>query len=224
MSDIRIYKSDIPNVNGNQLPADINNKALSVVLHRVVMKLRENKFSLGEFDHLYLNFTVCVENGVISPAKRDKDIYHPWYRYYDVGVDDGLYNTLDSEQCIERVISLTEKTLLKHFAFDEDVRNVILSSVAAAKEQKENMLMQYKVKETASRKAVVFLRYLDSGLYFPLLCVYDADGNQLLKKDLPVCADLNAFGTIQLSNKSVTIKPRQNAFTSALIPQSFVLN
>ena len=48
ISDIRVFKSCIPNIDGNALPSDINNKKLNIVLHRIVMKLRENGFSLGE--------------------------------------------------------------------------------------------------------------------------------------------------------------------------------
>ena len=68
-SEIRIYKSDIPNIVGNVLPSSINNKTLNVVLHRIMMKLRENEFSLGEFDHLYINFTTCLDKGFMMPAK-----------------------------------------------------------------------------------------------------------------------------------------------------------
>ena len=81
--------------------------------------------------------------------------------------------------------------------------------------------MRYKSKETANRKAVLYLRLLDSGDYYPLLCVYDADGNELMKKDLSVSADLNPYGTIGLSSKKVIINPKSNAFTTELKPISF---
>lgn len=220
-SDIRIYKSEIPNIVGNVLPSSINNKTLNVVLHRIMMKLRENEFSLGEFDHLYINFTTCLDKGFMMPAKRGRDPHHPWYRYYDIGVDEAFYNELDFEKSIESIILLVEKLLLQYFATDEATQEIVESSIKDAVSQKEDMLMRYKVKETVNRKAVLYLRYLDSGNYYPLLCVYDVEGNELLKKDLSVSSDLNPYGIICLSSKKVIIKQKSNAFTVELKPISF---
>ncbi len=221
ISDIRVYKSCIPNIDGNALPSNINNKKLNIVLHRIVMKLRENGFSLGEFDHLYLNFTMCLDKDYIISSKRQHDPYHTWYRYYDIGVDKAFYDTLDLDQSIESVIMLVEKALLEHFAAEEDMQKIVKSSVNDAMSQKENMLMRYKSKESTNRKAVLYLRLLDSGYYHPLLCVYDLDGNELLKKDLSVSLDLNPYGIICLSSKRVIIKPKTNVLATELKPISF---
>lgn len=221
VSDIRIYKSDISNIVGNVLPSSINNKTLNVVLHRIMMKLRENEFSLGEFDHLYINFTTCLDKGFMMPAKRGRDPHHPWYRYYDIGVDETFYNELDFEKSIESIILLVKKLLLQYFATDEATQEIVESSIKDAVSQKEDMLMRYKVKETVNRKAVLYLRYLDSEDYYPLLCVYDVEGNELLKKDLSVSSDLNPYGIIGLSNKRVIIKPKKNVFSTELKPISF---
>lgn len=221
ISDIRIYKSNMENIDEKPLPSEIDNKALQIIIHRIVMKLREKDFSLGIFDHLYLNFTVCEDENSIVPAKRTVDAYHPWYRYYDIGINEKLYYSLQSENHINIIISFIEKILLQHFTNDEESQNIVTSSIEEAVLQKENMLMQYKVKETKSRKAVLFLRYLDNAHYFPLLCVYDSEGNKLLHKDLHITKDLNLFGTIQLSNKKVTIKPRTNIFSKNLLPITY---
>lgn len=221
ISDIRIFKSQMPNVDGNPLPSDVDNKKLNIVLHRIAMKLRENGFSLGEFDHLYLNLTTCVDKDTVAPAKRKSDSYHSWYRYYDIGVDEAFYEELDLEESIERVVLLVEKALLQCFAHEYSTQENVKSSIIAAVEQKENMLMRYKTKETANRKAILYLRYLDIGKYHPLLCVYDTDGNELLKKDLSVSVDLNQYGSICLSNKKVTVKPKSNVFSDKLKPLVF---
>lgn len=57
LRDIRLFTSQVPNKDGEPLPTAIGNKSLNVQVHRIVMKLRENGFSCGDFDHLYLNFT-----------------------------------------------------------------------------------------------------------------------------------------------------------------------
>ena len=57
IKDIRIYRSKIENIPGNPLPDSFNNFELCCVTSRIVMKLRENGFELGDYDHLYINLT-----------------------------------------------------------------------------------------------------------------------------------------------------------------------
>ena len=57
IKDIRVFRSNNENTGGNPLPNDAANKELDCVIRRIGMKLREERFSLGEFDHLYINFT-----------------------------------------------------------------------------------------------------------------------------------------------------------------------
>ena len=54
------------------------------------MKLRENEFSLGEFDHLYVNFTTSAINGTMNLSDK-VDKYHPWYRYCHVHVEKEVF-------------------------------------------------------------------------------------------------------------------------------------
>lgn len=70
ISDIRIYKSRIENIEGNSLPSNFeSSKTLNAKIKRIVMALREKNFSFGDFDHLYVNFTTCNVNNSISLAK-----------------------------------------------------------------------------------------------------------------------------------------------------------
>lgn len=221
ISDIRVYKSNIENVDGNSTPNSFGNKKLNVILHRIVMKLREAKFSLGEFDHLYLNFTVCLDEGSMQLAKRTIDCYHSWYRWYDVGVSQKLFDSLNEEECIEIVITLLERVLVQFFAEGMNSEQIIKDSISVAVSQGEEMLTYFKEKNAAKNKAVIYLRFLDSGKYYPLLCVYDLEGHEILRKDLPATIDLAPIGEIQLSSKRVTVKPRKSVFTSGLTPITF---
>ena len=99
ISDIRLYKSsDVDKYVG------LTNKSLNIAVRRVVMKLREQKFSLGEFDHLYVNFTVCIPEDKIELVDKI-DSYHPWYRYCNVGVNQHDYEKLnvDTDYVFEKL-------------------------------------------------------------------------------------------------------------------------
>lgn len=223
ISDIRFYKSEKENIDGNSFPSSCCEKSINVSIRRVVMKLRENQFSLGDFDHLYVNFTPCADDGSFCVAKRSVDKNHPWYRFYDVGINPKLFSEIGSSSSFDLVFELTKQLLLKCFSKNEKDDEIILTSFQQAASLGENMLMKYKEKQGAKYCAVVFLRYLDSGEYFPLLCVYDKSQKEVFKTDLPISDNLYALGEIQINSKKVTIKPRKNFFTKDMSPISFEL-
>lgn len=218
IKDIRVDKSDIPNIAGNSLPGSLLSKKVNIYLRRIVMKLRENQFSLGNFHHLYINLTTCQINGGIAMSQRTFD---PKVRYYDVEVSHDFYRRLDTEICDEEIIELVEKVLITCFATDEFNKDKIHECIEEAMSQKENMLMKFKEKRSAKNMAVIYLRLLNNGYYKPLLRVYDLDNHLLLERDLPEMIELLAIGEISLSSKKVTIKPRKSIFAKNLKPMTF---
>lgn len=223
IKDIRIYRSTTENITGNSFPYSFGNKKLNCILHRITMKLREKGFTLGDFDHLYINITTCAVEEKISPAKRDRDKYHPFYRYYDVEVGQDFFDLLETPQCIKPVVEIVEQVLQKYFVTTDFSAEYIHTCVSEAAVQGEKMIMKFKEKRTSKNKAVIYLRYLDNAHYYPLLRVFDLEDNLLLEKDLPETDHLDAYGEIQLSMKKVTVKPRKNCFSDSLEPMSFML-
>lgn len=210
IQDIRIYRCAVENVTG-MYPESFLNIELCAVARRICMKLRENEFSMGDFHHLYINMTTCLEEGTVKPAKREVDRYFPWYRYYDVGVSQQLYDSLETHECIPIVEGLLERVLKSQFSTAEFDECKIADCVSEAITQGKDMLMKFKEKITSKGKAVLYLRYLDNGRYFPLLKVFDADENLILEEDLPESQTLDNYGQISLTSKKVTISPRKNS-------------
>ena len=221
ISDIRLYRSNIPNIDGNSHPSEFAPKQLNIIVTRIVMKLRENGFSLGDFDHLYINFTTCLDNEAIEPAKRSVDASHKWHRYYDVGVTDECYRNLESVNNVEFVIEQIKNVLNDYFCTEANCS--VEPCIEEALNKGEDMLMLYKSKQTFKRKADIYLQLLDNGMYCPNLFVYDEDGAELLHQKLPCTFDLMSLGEIQLSNKKVVVKPRKNSLASQLEPVEFEL-
>lgn len=212
IQDIRVYKSDVENADGNALPHEFASKDLNVVIHRIVMKLREANVTLGEFDHLYLNFTTCLPEGVIQPAARSVDRYHSWYRYYDIGVARDAHDGV--------VLQGVRESLVGHFGAYNDVQT-IERCVDAALQEAEAMTVLHKEKKSAKAAARIYLRYLDNGMYWPLLRVYDVNGTEIFSADLPQMRDLLALGDLQVSSKKVTIKPRKSNLTADMKPMVY---
>ena len=220
ISDIRLYKSEAQNEYGIYMTESFADKKLNAVVERIVMKLRENQFSLGEFDHLYINFTTChMDEQMSLSAKADK--YHPWQKYCSVHIEKDLYHKLGSPETTNIIIRWIRNILVAYFSSKDFNETRILSCIQQAIEQGENMLMKFKEKSNTKRKAVIFLRYLDTCMYYPLLQVYDAEDNLLFEKDLPETLTLDFIGDIQVNTKQVIIKPRKNAFTTQNKPLVF---
>ena len=212
ISDIRLYKSsDVDKYVG------FTNKSLNIVVRRVVMKLREQKFSLGEFDHLYVNFTTCIPEDKIELVDKI-DSYHPWYRYCNIGVNKQDYEKLNTDT--DYIFEKLKLILMSIFSSNENTEKIINTAFLEA-QKGEKMLMLFKEKKTEKVKATIYLRFLDSGKYLPLLCVVDSNNNELLRKNLPETLDFDILGEIQLSSKKVAVKPRKNALATELKPISF---
>lgn len=210
IKDIRLYKDH----------TTFGNKMLNAAIHRIVMKLREQDFSLGDFDHLYINFTVCdVDNGICLSDSVDR--YHPWYRYCDISIRAELFDRLGTPEAQDEILTQIARVLENLFASEDFDSARIRSCIAQAATEGQNMRMKFKEKSTRNRKAVISLRYLDTCQYLPLLEVFDAEDNLLFETDLPQSLTLDFLGEIQLSTKKVTIKPRKNAFTAKLNPLVF---
>lgn len=219
IKDIRLFESTEENVDGYS-PRAYGEKPLLVVLHRVVMKLREQSFTLGDFDHLYINFTTCLPPYDIRPANRSIDRETRWFRFYDVGVSFEFFDLLGTECNADRVLDLIKKTL--YFCCpQEENRLLIEQAFHEAISLGKNMPMKYREKRSANRKAVIYLYYDEQGKYLAELCVTDENGSDLLKKRIRLSSDLLSIGEIQLSSKRVTIKPRKNAFSKNRPPISF---
>lgn len=220
IADIRLFRSEGRNSSGHFDMVSFGDKKLNAVVKRIVMKLREHGFSMGDFDHLYINFTRC-ELSAPMELSREVDRYHPWFRHCHVRVPLEVYESPGTPDSHGHIIPIIGDVLMAFFAradFDEArIRECIQEAVNGG----EGMLMPFKEKATAKRRAVLYLRFLDSCRYAPLLRVYDGAGSLLLERDLPQMVTLDALGELQVGLKKVTVKPRKNALTAGKKPIIF---
>ena len=213
IADIRLFRSEGRTDSGHFDMVSFGDKRLNAVVKRIVMKLRENGFSMGDFDHLYINFTRC-ELSVPMELSREVDRYHPWFRHCHVRVPREVYESLGTPDSHGHIIPIIGDVLTVFFACEDFGEARISDCIREAVTGGEGMLMFFKEKATAKRRAVLYLRLLDSCRYAPLLRVYDGAGSLLLERDLPQMVTLDALGELQVGLKKVTVKPRENACTA----------
>ena len=220
IADIRLFRSEGRNSSGHFDMVSFGDKKLNAIVKRIVMKLRENGFSMGEFDHLYINFTLC-ELPMPMKLAQEVDRYHPWFRNCHVRVSREIYERLGTPEGHEHIISMIGDALTAFFARDDFNADRISHCIREAVTGGEEMLVPFREKTTAKRRAVICLRFLNSCRYAPLLRVYDGEGALLLQRDLPQSVTLDHLGELQVGLKKVTVKPRKNAFTAGKKPIVF---
>lgn len=217
IADIRLYRCERYDALTPPATLPIADKPLSAAVKRIVMKLREGRFSLGEFDHLYCIFTVApLPSEFFLSDRTDRE--HKWYRHCFIRVGEALYGRLGSPAARGETLGLIGTALVTLFATEHLDAAAITSCLTEALEQGEAMRMKFKESRTETRIATIYLRYLDTCLFSPLLQVRDAQGSVLLEKDLPAMLTLDALGSLSLSSHKVTIRPRKNAFTAHMPP------
>lgn len=217
IADIRLYRCERYDALTPPATLPIADKPLSAAVKRIVMKLREGRFSLGEFDHLYCIFTAApLPSEFFLSDRTDRE--HKWYRHCFIRVGEELYRALSTPAARGETLGLIGTALVTLFATEHFDAAAITSCLTEALEQGEAMRMKFKESRTTTRIATLYLRYLDACLFSPLLQVCDTQGSVLLEKDLPAMLTLDALGSLSLSSHKVTIRPRKNAFTAHMPP------
>ena len=98
--DIRYYASEEPNVFGKSLPSSCSRffdfpKSFHYWGARIAQRVGSEGLSLGNFDHLYINFTEALPEGDLQLSNRTPE---KWLRYIDVGVIFNELSQLSEEQ------------------------------------------------------------------------------------------------------------------------------
>lgn len=222
ISDIRFFESNKENIDG-YFPSDlgnifrIDNQKYIVNINRLVLKLREQNFSLPDFDHIYINFSTCIEVGQISIANRTPDIYHPFYRFIDVGMSQEEFNNLSDSAKIERLIKTSVDVIISLFCSNNATVNLVKECANEILKNGEKSILIYKQKENGTYRVQVVVRLLEDGMYCPIIRIFDKNQqllqeylyNRLLTKD----EFIFQFGSINIGKSSITIKPKSNSLS-----------
>lgn len=157
IKDIRLYESDEPNETGYALPRQLGrllpaSPSFSYSAQRIARKLHELQFSIGEADHLYLNFTSCLDAGLIQVSGR-----HPekWLLYMDVGIDEVVFKQ-QSVEAQELWIIDTIFSVLESLCDNNIQQEALLLGKEAWKTFGREMKIHFKTKETLGYEVRVF--------------------------------------------------------------------
>ncbi len=224
ISDIRYFESTKENSDG-YFPSYIGNlfhinyKNFSIINTRFVLKLREKEFLLPDFDHIYVNFTTCLEEGKFELAKRLPDKHHQFYRFIDFGLSPQCFNKLSVQEKNVLLITSVANIIGSLYCKDDNKRKIVRNCADDILKSDENTKIIYKCKKNENFCVQIVVSILDNGLYSPCIRIYD--NNQKLINEyiynIPLRQDefIYQFGSISIGKKSINIKPKNNSLSSS---------
>lgn len=222
--DIRYYASDVPNETGKSLPSSCSRyfdfpKLLHFWGARIATILGSKGFSLGDFDHLYINYTNAISKGSLAFSERTPE---KWLRYIDYGVNfDNLKSLNESElecfvirstfECLQHLCngSIEKKEMIKSAAMDVEKYGTEIELPVRAKETKSySVLVSYKLRpQGACSYGIVNYINHKTGVSFSKRFV-----------DLKGPSDIFPLvGGISVKNEKILIKPRSSFRASLYI-------
>lgn len=213
--DYRLYESAVPNTDGHSLPGQIGKiydydawDCLDIT-QRLLFLLRHRAFSLGNFHHLYLNFTPLLPHGIVKAAQRSSCREDNWLRYADVGCDPEQFNGWDlqnkrnfiTEAFRKATLLFTQEQALVEECFDAVIR------------YGENLEIPYKEKVGNPYTVCVLVKINSEPDFIPVIRIFDADGHEIICRTLKAYGRdsfLHQFGSITIGKRSVRINPRKS--------------
>ena len=220
ISDIRLFESDVPNIDGNHEPYYIGKiyqydhiECLDVI-QRLLFLLRHRGFVFDGFDHLYLNFTPCIRHGEIMDVNRYNIKEFSWYHYVDIGCDTEIFNSLTLQEKNTFVVTATKKAILMKALKEqrellEDVFDEVIQSC-------EFLWLPYKQKSNQNFIVEIFTRITNEVSFIPLIRVTDRSGALKAEQELRSYGRdefISQIGAITIGKASVRITPRKNSYS-----------
>lgn len=217
IKDIRLFESDVPNIDGNATPYymgklyQYDHMECLEVIQRLLFLLRHRGFGFASFDHLYVNFTPCVPHGEVQNVNRNNIQEFSWYEYVDVGCDIDLFNGCTKVEKNGFVLTgIQNAALLKA---PQEQKQLFTDTFEEVLREGEHLLLPYKKKENESYTVEIFVRINDEVDFLPLIRVTDKAGAVKAEQELRGYGRdefISQIGTITIGKSSVRIQPRKN--------------
>lgn len=225
--DIRYYASDSPNETGRSLPSSCSRffefpKLLHYWGARIATILGASGLSLGEFDHLYINYTSAIPEGsiVFSEGTPEK-----WLRYIDYGVDFEKLKLLNESETEQFVIRSTFECL-EHLCNSSIEKTKLIKSASNEVEScGSEVELPVKAKNTKSYSVQVSYKLRPNGeaSYGLVKYLNHKTGATFSKRFVDLKGPSDIFplvGTISVKDEKILIKPRPS-FKASLYTNSY---
>lgn len=217
IKDIRLFESDVPNIDGNAAPSYIGRiyhydqlECLDVI-QRLLFLLRHRGFGFDGFDHLYLNFTPCLPHGAVQDVNRYNIREFSWYHYVDVGCNAEQFNYWPLDKQTAFILDAVKNASI--MKAPEELRQIFSDTFDEVLQMGDSLLLPYKIKENTDFTVEIFVRINDELDFFPLIRVTEKDGTVKVQQELRNYGRdefISQISTITIGKSYVRIMPRKN--------------
>ena len=227
--DIRYYASDSPNETGKSLPSSCSRlfefpKLLHYWGARIATVLRAKGLSLGEFDHLYVNYTNVIPRGTLAFSERTPE---KWLRYIDYGVNFEVLKSLKEAELEQFVIRSTFECL-EHLCNSSIEKSEIIKFASTEVEKfGSEVELPVKAKNNKSYSVLVSYKLRPKGeaSYGLVKYINHKTGTTFSRKFVDLKGPSDIFplvGTISVKDDKILIKPRPS-FKASLYTNSYLV-
>ena len=194
-----------------------DNIGLVALTNRFVLKLREVEFQLQDFDHIYINLSSVISDGVIQLSKRSIDKYHSFYRFIDIGLSPIKFNNYCDEKKHPLLINLASQSIQALFCENTTLKKIVQECEMDAIHLGEKGKIVYKRKSNDTLSVEILISILNTNKYVPYIKLTSDNGlNKIVKYPSILTQDELAFqfGSIIIKKSSAIIKPKANLLSN----------
>jgi hypothetical protein len=199
------------NVNYNPIPVSLSKlydvpKACNYIGLRFALKAKEYSFSIGDYDHLYINLTPLLKD---DESRLSERILEKWFRYIDYGYSVEKMNSLDDTKKLEELYRVTKESLIRHCCKTKCEKDLIRRLYKILLDNKADTDIDYR--KVVRKNIVVYfiINLLDDGkinLYFRVL-----NGEKIFISCVNNIFELHyLLGDVRIKKDKMTIIPRKN--------------
>lgn len=232
IKDIRLFEKLEPDVIGTGLPTymrglyGFDDMDMQDIIQRLLFSLRHEGFTLGSFDHLYMNYTPSLPHGEVRLNQRGRDPYFPWYRFTDAGCDIDIFRVMSMEEQ-RRFLS---ETIRKAVCLHADEANIAIFDRCYERvmELGADLEIPYKEKTGEHLHLTISTTISDEVDFLPIVRIFDLDGRLLLEHRMRSYGRdefILQFRTITLGKKTakIAISKSQDARYYDIKPLKFTI-
>lgn len=186
-------------------------RGMKDIIQRLLFLLRHERFSFGDFDHLYMNYTPSLPHGMVCLSERPVDRYHPWLRFTDAGCDLSLFRAMTPAEQRQFLADSIRKAV--HLHADAENCAIFNRCFDRVMEHGANLEILWKEKSGTHLNVTVSTIITDQAEFLPIVRIFDKHSTLLLEERLKQCSReqfLAQFGTITPGKRTVRIEPRKS--------------
>lgn len=223
ISALTYAETHVPNVTGEEFPADIGLLYdipfnYSVIGQRLALLLYEKGVKLFDQEKLTVVFSTYLKPAEIEDEGR---LSNDGSRYITIGLNADEFNRRTVDEKLDILLATTERILMT-YDVDHQFSKIISQAIEVIHNNDEDVPLLYQRKSDQKVEVDLFLRLFDNGRCQILSTIKDRHGEVLRHDHLDdahcLSVAIQRCGSILIRKNKIIIKPKKNILSKNLRP------